>query len=82
MYFYSQYMILPIPNDTLVIISIYTFGYIYVSNNKKNIFIYLSCPIGSYFDRRKEEETSVLFNDALNTFYLRLYGVGHTVKDH
>ena len=24
----------------------------------------------------------VLFNDALNTFYLRLYGVGHTVKDH
>ena len=21
-------------------------------------------------------------NDALNTFYLRLYGVGHTVKDH
>ena len=29
---------------------------------------------------RKEE--SVLFNDALNTFYLRLYGVGHMVKDH
>ena len=24
----------------------------------------------------------VLFNDALNTFYLRLYGVGHMVKDH
>ena len=22
------------------------------------------------------------FNDALNTFYLRLYGVGHMVKDH
>ena len=22
-----------------------------------------------------------LFNDALNTFYLRLYGVGHMVKD-
>ena len=29
---------------------------------------------------RKEEH--VLFNDALNTFYLRLYGVGHVVKDH
>ena len=28
---------------------------------------------------RKE---NVLFNDALNTFYLRLYGVRHTVKDH
>ena len=24
----------------------------------------------------------VLFNDALNTFYLRLYGVRHMVKDH
>ena len=22
------------------------------------------------------------FNDALNTFYLQLYGVGHMVKDH
>ena len=29
---------------------------------------------------RKEE--NVLFNDALNTFYLWLYGVGHMVKDH
>ena len=23
-----------------------------------------------------------LFNDALNTFYLRLYGIRHMVKDH
>ena len=27
-------------------------------------------------------EGNVLFNDALNTFYLRLYGVIHMVKDH
>ena len=27
-------------------------------------------------------EGNVLFNDALNTFYLRLYGVRHLVKDH
>ena len=27
-------------------------------------------------------EGNVLFNDALNTFYLQLYGVGHMVKDH
>ena len=27
-------------------------------------------------------ESNVLFNDALNTFYLRLYGVRHMVKDH
>ena len=25
---------------------------------------------------------SALFNDALNTFYLRLYGIRHVVKDH
>ena len=28
------------------------------------------------------KEGKVLFNDALNTFYLRLYGVRHMVKDH
>ena len=29
-----------------------------------------------------ERERNVLFNDAINTFYLRLYGVRHMVKDH
>ena len=28
------------------------------------------------------KEGNVLFNNALKTFYLRLYGVGHIVKDH
>ena len=28
------------------------------------------------------QEGHFLFNDALNTLYLRLYGVGHMVKDH
>ena len=28
------------------------------------------------------KEGNVLFNNALNTFYLRLYGVRHMVKDH
>ena len=27
-------------------------------------------------------ERNVLFNDTLNTFYLRLYGIRHMVKDH
>ena len=33
---------------------------------------------------RKEgrKEGNVLFNDALNTFYLRLYGIRHMVKNH
>ena len=30
----------------------------------------------------RRKEGNVLFNDALNTFYLRLYGVGHMVKNH
>ena len=28
------------------------------------------------------KEGNVLFNDTLNTFYLRLYGVRHMVMDH
>ena len=28
------------------------------------------------------KEGNVLFNDTLNTFYLRLYGVVYMVKDH
>ena len=31
---------------------------------------------------RERKEGNVLFNDTLNTFYLRLYGVRHMVKDH
>ena len=34
-----------------------------------------------HLDPRGERE-NVLFNDALNAFYLRLYGVRHIVKDH
>ena len=28
-----------------------------------------------------ERKGNALFNDTLNTFYLRLYGIGHRVKD-
>ena len=41
------------------------------------------CNHCSYHDKiEREKERNVLFNDALNTFYLRLYGVRHMVKDH
>ena len=30
----------------------------------------------------RRKEGNVLFNDTLNTFYLRLYGIRHMVKDH
>ena len=29
-----------------------------------------------------KKEGNVLFNDALNTFYLQLYGVRHRARDH
>ena len=32
--------------------------------------------------RNRARAINVLFNDALNNFYLRLYGVRHIVKDH
>ena len=37
-----------------------------------------------YISSNKEgrKEGNVLFNDTLNTFYLRLYDVRHMVKDH
>ena len=30
----------------------------------------------------RQEERGILFNDAVNTFYLRLYGIGHMVSGH
>ena len=35
-----------------------------------------------YFHIKEGKEGNVLFNDALNTFYLWLYGVGHMVNNH
>ena len=35
-----------------------------------------------YYKYEGRNEGNVLFNDALNTFYLRLYDVRHMVKDH
>ena len=35
-----------------------------------------------HLDDMGNKEGRVLFNDTLNTFYLRLYGVRHMVKDH
>ena len=43
----------------------------------------LTTPQHEKTDRLLEErERNGLFNDALNTFYLWLYGVRHIVKDH
>ena len=41
-----------------------------------------STPALPIISSKSRKEGNVLFNDALNTFYLRLYGVRHMVKDH
>ena len=50
-------------------------------------YIYLSIYLSNYADETPDlilarKEGNVLFNDALNTFYLRLYGVTYMVNDH
>ena len=42
----------------------------------------IGCQIKVFVWKCGRKEGNVLFNDALKTFYLRLYGVGHMVKDH
>ena len=43
---------------------------------------YLAIHSAHFIYSYMERERNVLFNDALNTFYLRLYGVRHMVKNH
>ena len=75
---------------TLVLYMTYIYIYIYIYNMGLRGYssIFLNSEdrdrqIGVYFVQgERERERNVLFNDALNTFYLRLYGVRHMVKDH
>ena len=60
---------------------------IYITNFYSHLQVYKSRH--DYFQaflcvviRCRRKEGNVLFNDALNTFYLRLYGVRYMVKDH
>ena len=46
------------------------------------IDMYFPVYSNTFIESIGRKEGNVLFNDALNTFYLRLYGVGHMVKDH
>ena len=51
-------------------------------------FVRRSSPLGSAARtglcdaHGRKKEGNVLFNDARNTFYSRLYGVGHMVNEH
>ena len=47
-----------------------------------SIYIFVSECVCMYVYIYMWKQGNVLFNDTLNTFYLRLYGVRHMVKDH
>ena len=68
-----------------------------LAGKRKKAIYFLNFKITNYFynciklplwlrererERERERDRNVLFNDALNTFYLRLYGIRHMVKDH
>ena len=46
------------------------------------VWEYVFKSLSSRFSIYVRNVRNVLFNDALNTFYLRLYGARHIVKDH
>ena len=46
------------------------------------IIVFHIISLDSKMSQVGRKEGNVLFNDALNTFYLRLYGVRHMIKDH
>ena len=46
------------------------------------MYYLFNCVLTQSFAKLAFREGESFFNDALNTFYLRLYGVRHMVKDH
>ena len=52
-------------------------------NGEINVLYYnINCYYFFLHGNINRKEGNVLFNDALNTFYLRLYGLRYMVKDH
>ena len=53
----------------------------YILNTSEATYKRVSSRHDACFTSVRRKNGGVLFNDALNTFYLRLYGVRHMVKD-
>ena len=85
MYLYNTFIeqilaILELTNKTILSLSLF----LYNTNKLQHHMIITHAHTHTYIyiHTYRERERTVLFNDALNTFYLRLYGVRHMVKDH
>ena len=61
-----------------------TFPYFFVSQGKHLMILFFAGSCEQTRQRRppRDKEGNALFNDALNTFYKRLYDIRHMVKDH
>ena len=57
-------------------------GNLNLANHLPSSHISIAMASGMGIFKPWEKEESVLFHDALNTFYLHLYGIGHMIKDH
>ena len=53
-----------------------------IKNVSTTLILTSWCGKFPFFRSEREREINVLCNDALNTFYLRLYGVRHMVKNY
>ena len=77
-YVYSYFTCVTKTKKTTQITDSYI-GYVWITLLNKQITSGTAKPCVNTW---RERERDVLFNDALNTFYLQLYGVRHIVKDH
>ena len=81
----SSYYYLKVSSIYLFIIGPnYKYIYLYLTTNTKHFYpVILACEyMRKTHNKLDRKEANVLFNNALNTFYLLLYGVRHMVKDH
>ena len=80
MTFWGQMMTLIVDCEQLVLVN-YAYNGLFLFNFSGSYYFHeYHVLMGWHSSTRKEG--NVLFNDTLNTFYLRLYGVSHIVKDH
>ena len=85
--FLSHYLVFPLPPLLIIVFPVML---LFTSSTQRCVLVVKSVPVVINFPKQYfymhyvhgRKEGNVLFNDALNTFYLRLYDVRHMVKNH
>ena len=81
-HFHYYFIVLPIPIQRTIPLCCYISNHSVTTKGRKEMFYLMMHSTHFIYRYMEGKEGNVLFNDALNTFYLLLYGVGHMVKDH